>query len=159
MGSNTAVTTDQITGADVRTASLSGLKMSYGLKPAVRRKAFSASDEPQSTDRRASRRYSINLTGRYTIGNAVDRPGTEARVINISSSGILLQSDRPLGPGLKIRLRIDWPALLNNMVPLALHIEGHTVRGAGTLVGVKILRSEFRTRTVAQSAPAACPTR
>ena len=78
-----------------------------------------------------------------------------ARVVNISSGGLLLCSERPLQKGQKIRLRIDWPALLNNVVPLALHVDGQTLRAEGNYIAVKILKSEFRTRSVIRTEAAA----
>lgn len=67
-------------------------------------------------------------------------------MINMSSAGLLVESDRGLSCGTAIRLRVEWPARLNNSVPLSLHIEGRTVRANGALVAVRILKSEFRIR-------------
>ena len=123
---------------------------------AYARPAFSAPVAPVQADRRSSRRYPINLTAcceiRNTFGKLVS---STARVVNISSGGILIYSEHPLEAGLKIRVRIDWPALLHGVVPLALHVDGHTLRIERNYVAVKVLKSEFRTRSAGQ--PAAAP--
>jgi hypothetical protein len=118
----------------------------------ARQSPVGASRQPQFAERRSSRRYPIALTAHYHMG----KPGegfAVALVINISSGGVLIQSDRPLAARQQIRLRIDWPALLNKVVPLALHIEGQIVRSEGTWAAVRILKSEFRTRPVSYTEP------
>lgn len=117
------------------------------------RPAFSAPVAPARADRRSSRRYSIDLTACCEIRNALgELVSTSARVVNISSGGILIYSEDPLQAGLKIRVRIDWPALLHGVVPLALHVDGHTLRIERNYVAVKVLKSEFRTRSAGRAA-------
>lgn len=100
-------------------------------------------------ERRSSRRYPIDLPVQCEDGR---NQFLEGRVVNISSGGILVHSDRALEPGRKVRLRVAWPVRLNDVMPLALHIEGQTVRADGNFTAVKILRSEFRTRPVCRGA-------
>ena len=120
------------------------------------RPALGASAAPVPRERRASRRYSIDLSTTCEIRNQEGRSvSTSARVLNISSGGLLLCSQHPLQKDQKIRLRIEWPALLNNVVPLALHVEGQTVRAEGNCIAVKILKSEFRTRPAGRTEAAA----
>jgi hypothetical protein len=99
-----------------------------------------------SGNRRASHRYSIDLPVQYEIGKGDHAQSGKGRVINISSTGILVESDRPLNCETSIRLRVEWPARLNNSVPLALHVEGWAVRAEGVFVAVSIMKSEFRIR-------------
>ena len=111
------------------------------------RPAPSLSAAPVQVERRASRRYPIDLSASFEVprqGGPSVRGS--ARVINISSGGLLLHSEHALEKGQTIRLRIDWPALLNNVVPLALRVEGQTVRVEGNCTAVKIVKSEFRIR-------------
>ncbi len=110
--------------------------------------------EDRSTrERRSARRYPLDLTIQFELGyGGTETSAGQGRVVNISSSGVLLTTDQVLSPGMKIRLRIEWPARLNQVVPLALHVEGRTVRANGNLAAVRILRSEFRTRPGAQAA-------
>lgn len=120
------------------------------------RPALGTSVAPAPRERRASRRYSIHLSTTCEIRNPEGRCVTcSASVLNISSGGLLLCSEHPLQADQKIRLRIEWPALLNNVVPLALHVEGQTVRAEGNCIAVKILKSEFRTRPAGRTGAAA----
>ena len=107
----------------------------------------SVSAAPLPVERRASRRYPIKLSASFEAPRR-DGPSVHgsARVVNISSGGLLLYSEHALEKGQTIRLRIDWPALLNNVVPLTLRVEGQTVRAEGNCTAVKIVKSEFRTR-------------
>jgi hypothetical protein len=102
-------------------------------------------------ERRSNRRYPIDLSMQYDLGPQEGPEGARmgsGQVVNISSGGVLVSSDCPITPGVRIRLRLEWPARLNDSVPLALHIEGRTVRSSGPLTAVRILKSEFRTRAV-----------
>ena len=102
-------------------------------------------------ERRSTRRYPIDLSMQYDLGRQEGPEGARmgsGQVVNISSGGVLISSDRPIPPGVRIRLRLEWPARLNDAVPLALHIEGRTVRSSGPLTAVRILKSEFRTRAL-----------
>lgn len=103
-------------------------------------------DLRRSGDRRASYRYSIDLPVQYEIGRGDQAQSGKGRVVNMSSTGLLVESDHPASRGTAIRLRVEWPARLNNSVPLSLHIEGRTVRADGAVVAVRILKSEFRIR-------------
>jgi len=100
-------------------------------------------------ERRSGRRYPIDLPVQYQDGR---NQFLEGRVVNISSGGILFHSDRALAPGHSVRLRVAWPVRLDDVMPLALHLEGQTVRADGNFTAVKILRSEFRTRPICRGA-------
>ena len=124
--------------------------------PSERQQAMKTFIEMRSADRRACRRYPIDLTAHYEIGTPSKQfPGGRARVINISSNGLLIQPQNPLAAGGKIRLRIDWPVRLNGLVPLALHIEGRMIRNDGAHVGVKIFKFEFRIRPLSPAGASA----
>ena len=64
---------------------------------------------------------------------------------NISADGVLFESDRPLGLGVSIQLRIAWPARLDARVGLRLIAHGRIRRLQGNHVAVQFLRHEFRT--------------
>lgn len=112
----------------------------------ARRSPAPVENTRQSGDRRASYRYSFDLPVQYDIGRGDQAQSGKGRVVNMSSTGLLVESDRAASCGTAIRLQVEWPARLNNSVPLSLHIEGRTVRAHGSLVAVRILKSEFRIR-------------
>jgi hypothetical protein len=101
----------------------------------------------QREDRRSTRRYRLDLAFQYEIGPASQpkRIG-HGRLIDISSGGVLFHADCAPAPGVKVNLKIAWPAKLNGAVPLTLHIKGHTVRTHGAdRTALRILKAEFRT--------------
>jgi len=66
----------------------------------------------------------------------------------MSSSGLLLVTDRILSPGRKVQVLIDWPVKLDGRVRLRLVVFGAVVRVGteGALqAAVRIERYEFRT--------------
>ena len=117
--------------------------------------AASREREREPVERRGNRRYAMNLAMRYEIaGKELGPQFGEGRVVNMSSGGILIETDCILRAGLPIRIRIEWPARLNDGVPLALHIEGRTVRAHGKLAALIIRKSDFRTRPMCRAAGA-----
>jgi hypothetical protein len=68
------------------------------------------------------------------------------RTVNISSGGVLIDTGNSLPRGLGIELSIAWPANLNGVAALKLHVIGKTLRTQSNLTAVRIRRYEFRTR-------------
>jgi hypothetical protein len=99
-------------------------------------------------ERRSWPRYSLEAALEWVIqGRRVARG--RGTTINLSSGGALFQSDQAVAEGVQIELAIAWPARLNDVAGLTLHVQGRTVRTQGKCAAVKILRREFRTRPVA----------
>jgi hypothetical protein len=73
------------------------------------------------------------------------------RTVNISSSGILIETDSALPVGLRVELSIAWPARLHNVTPLQLCVKARTIRTEGCRTALKIFRHEFRTRPAVQA--------
>jgi hypothetical protein len=70
------------------------------------------------------------------------------KTINMSSSGLLLVTDRILFPGRKVQVLIDWPVKLDGRVGLRLVVFGAVVRVGierAPQAAVRIERYEFRT--------------
>jgi hypothetical protein len=90
-------------------------------------------------------RYAINVQVDFELQGTPIEIG-HGRLVNISTTGILIDTQRKTRPGVKARVAVPWPARLNGEVALVLHIRGETIRADGNLVAVRISRAEFRTR-------------
>ncbi|BDC48526.1 hypothetical protein F183_A08420 [Bryobacterales bacterium F-183] len=106
----------------------------------------------KSEDRRSADRFPIEREVRYrplSTRKGVEEPGT-GKTINMSSTGILFQTDRMLLPGHRLELAVSWPAQLNNSCPLKLVAKAKVVRTVSdTMAAVEILQYEFRTQSKA----------
>jgi hypothetical protein len=97
-------------------------------------------------DRRSDRRYDITLDLRWKLirRRRVLDAGT-GTTLDLSSSGILFETDRQLPAGLNIELFISWPVLLHNVSPLQLVVMGKIVRASGRRTAIRMIQHEFRT--------------
>ena len=97
-------------------------------------------------ERRTDRRYDLNLNVRWKLirRRRVLDSGT-GKTLDVSSGGLLIETDRELPSGLNIELSISWPVLLHNVAPLQLVVAGRVVRATGQRVGVRMVQHEFRT--------------
>jgi PilZ domain len=125
--------------------------MTATASPARRRSALSASVRRRLQlavgDRRLTRRYPITTELEYRI---VGRDGLayrgSGRTVNLSTGGILFQSEQALTPGMRIELTIAWPARLNDAVDLNLCVSGRVARTDGKSHVVRIREHEFCVR-------------
>jgi len=101
-------------------------------------------------DRRVHRRFPINAPAQYRIiGGAGERGETgSGQTLNISSGGVLFESDNPLKLGIQVELTIAWPLLLGTSTGLTLWLAGKVIRVEQNRSAVAIVRYEFRTRAV-----------
>ncbi len=113
----------------------------------------------ERTEQRARGRYPISLELQYKLlrGSRVAQAGT-GRTLNISSGGVLFETeDRLPGRGL-VELAMQWPFLLEGVCGLKLVMRGHIVRSAGS-PAVTAIRAEFREfRTTGARRPRAAAT-
>ena len=109
------------------------------------------------SDRRSWPRYPFEAALEYRLIRGRKVSTGRGKTVNVSSRGVLFQSDKPLAAGAQIELAIAWPALLNDAAGLTLHVTGRTVRSQENCAAVRILRYEFRTR--AAVGPVAVPPR
>jgi hypothetical protein len=70
------------------------------------------------------------------------------QIIDLSSSGLRFAAQRPLEPGLKLDVAINWPVLLDGRIQLQLIVTGVVVWSSGTETALRIQRHDFRTRRV-----------
>ncbi|MGJ5816973.1 PilZ domain-containing protein [Paludibaculum fermentans] len=98
------------------------------------------------TDRRASDRFPIERELRFKLISK--RLGDEAGAgvtVNLSSGGVLFQTEKPLIPGKRLEMAISWPAQLDNKCALKLVARGRIVRCEKGMAAVEIQQYEFRT--------------
>ena len=98
-------------------------------------------------ERRASVRFPLTLDVRYSVSRrSVSGSG---QLIDLSSSGLRFAAQGPLRPaGLRLDVAIDWPVLLDGRIQLQLIVTGLVVWSSGTESALRILRHDFRTRSV-----------
>ncbi|HWE50756.1 MAG TPA: response regulator [Bryobacteraceae bacterium] len=100
-------------------------------------------------DRRINARFPCRLAVSY---QALEHPFFSGQAIsetvNISSKGLLFAASEPLQPGQLLQVSVDWPARLENEVPLKLVAEGRVIRIVDGQAAVRIDKYEFRTRKI-----------
>jgi len=98
-------------------------------------------------ERRGAARMPIEQEVRCRVLNKQqDGADVTGKTVNMSSSGILLETKEILVPGRRVELSIEWPARLDNKCPLKLVARGRVVRFQGGQAAIEILQHEFRTR-------------
>jgi hypothetical protein len=114
--------------------------------------------QEQQVDQRAKGRYPIALEVHYKVlsGDRVDRVGC-GRTLNISSGGVLLETDQMLPPTGVVELAIQWPFLLREVCSLKLVMRGRIVRRDYQIkaTAVRAEFHEFRTAGVRRSSDGA----
>lgn len=112
------------------------------------------SDNP--ADRRNNVRFPCRLSVSY---QALEHPffsgQATSETLNISSKGLLFTTAEPLQAGQLLQVSVDWPARLENQVPLKLVAEGRIVRNVNGLAAMHIEKYEFRTRRAKPPQPGA----
>jgi CheY-like chemotaxis protein len=110
-----------------------------------------------AADRRTNARFPCRLAVSY---QALEHPFfsgvATSETLNISSKGLLFATEEALQPGQLLQVSVDWPARLENQVPLKLVAEGRIVRNLNGQAAMRIDKYEFRTRRA--KVPAAVPT-
>jgi hypothetical protein len=103
--------------------------------------------QQSTTDRRARLRFPLNTELRYQISGRDH--GEPIRGIgqaeNMSSKGLAFRADKPLVPGLRLKVSMAWPVKLDDKCTLRLVLEGTILRTTGDLVVLTISNTEFRT--------------
>src|SRR5579862_4900445 len=96
---------------------------------------------------RVRRKFPIEQEVRYQCvkGSRISAVG-KGKSLEISSREIRITTQHVLRDGQKMRLALDWPAMLDNTCRMKLEIHGWVVRSTPDTADVKIERYEFRTR-------------
>ncbi|MBV9505690.1 MAG: hypothetical protein JO323_11875 [Acidobacteriia bacterium] len=77
--------------------------------------------------------------------------------LNMSSRGVLLETELPVPGAGMLELSISWPVLLNRVAVLQLVVAGPIVRLSGRRVAMRISHHDFRTQR-GQTGPAVVKT-
>ena len=93
-------------------------------------------------ERRRHLRYPIIARAEYRVAGNRE----QTKTIDMSSRGVLLETDRSLPIGDAIQISIDWPALLEQRTPLRLVVSGRILRSNVLGTAVVIRRYDFRLR-------------
>ena len=112
--------------------------------------------EPGKTgaERRMNARFPCKLAVSYQALESPFFPGhATSETENISSKGLLFAVNEQLEPNQLLQISVDWPARLENEVPLKLVAEGRVVRVFDGKAAVRIDKYEFRTRKIKPAAP------
>ena len=98
-------------------------------------------------DARSRTRFPIVADLEYSLLKAgrVTRKG-HGKTVNLSSTGLLFESDKALPPDRRIKISVMWPVLLAPGVGLTLHITGRTVRAQNRCTAVRSEKYEFYVR-------------
>jgi CheY-like chemotaxis protein len=110
-----------------------------------------ATGESEAARTGANRRNNVRFPVRLAVSyQALEHPffsGTAvSETVNISSKGLLFATSHPLAPGQLLQVSVDWPARLENEIPLKLVAEGRVIRVVDGQAAVRIDKYEFRTR-------------
>ncbi len=101
----------------------------------------------KEAERRTNARFDCHLSVSYqTLEKPFISGQGSSETLNISSKGVLFRADENLEPGQLIQVSVDWPARLENQIPLKLVAEGRIVRNIKGVAAMTIEKYEFRTR-------------
>ena len=96
------------------------------------------------SERRRKTRYPIQLNVNYRT-NAPIRLSGIGYTIDMSSSGLLFTCSHALHPGMRMEVTLEWPSLLDSVIPLQLVTSGKIVRADGNKFGMAFSIYQFRT--------------
>jgi hypothetical protein len=96
-------------------------------------------------ERRTKIRYPVTLTVRYrTLGRYHPISGL-GRTVNMSSGGILVASEQGMALGTRLEINLEWPSLLDGLIPLQLVAVGKVVRCVESGFALSFMQYQFRT--------------
>jgi hypothetical protein len=102
---------------------------------------------PSPVERRSGLRFPIRMDVTYRLFIKEDRrilSRGKVQTVDISSTGVLLNTRKPYPPGAAAELSIEWPTISQDAIPLQLRLVGSVVRSDERGTAVKILRHGFK---------------
>jgi hypothetical protein len=102
----------------------------------------------QASDRRATRRFAIEQEVLYRIldHRAAAPESGVGKTLDMSSGGMLFETQQQLRAGKRVEVSVNWPATLDGGCPLKLVALGRLVRADEKSAAMHIEQHEFRTR-------------
>jgi CheY-like chemotaxis protein len=101
----------------------------------------------KDAERRTNARFDCHLAVSYqTLEKPFLSGQGSSETLNISSKGVLFRAEEALEPGQLVQVSVEWPARLENQIPLKLVAEGRIVRNINGIAAMTIEKYEFRTR-------------
>jgi hypothetical protein len=115
----------------------------------LQRSGTNANVAPPAPNRRQKSRFPMEQHVSYKPEKKSTSAGAgTGRTINIGSEGVLFTTGQPLSVGSRVKVAINWPALLDGTCALRFIATGPVVRSDGYQAAVRIDRYEFRTRAI-----------
>lgn len=125
------------------------MKLRHAVAGALKSSDDEGASKGNGADRRTNARFPCRLAVSY---QALEHPFlagvATSETLNISSKGLLFSTEEALQPGQLLQVSVDWPARLENQVPLKLVAEGRIVRNLNGQAAMRIDKYEFRTRRI-----------
>ncbi len=113
--------------------------------------ALDEAEKKSAAERRNNARFPCRLAISYqTLEHPILSGQGTSETLNISSKGILFTSNEKFESGQLLQVSLDWPARLENQIPLKLVAEGRIVRNSNGQTAMTIDKYEFRTRRIPQ---------
>jgi hypothetical protein len=111
-----------------------------------------------AVERRASKRFAIEQDVLYKIldHRAAAPESGAGKTLDISSGGVLFETQQRLRAGKRVEVSVNWPAQLEGGCPLKFVAVGRVVRAEETRAAMHIEQHEFRTRRT-KELPAVAP--
>jgi DNA-binding NarL/FixJ family response regulator len=135
---------------------IDGATLRRSIETAIRQGGEEA--EKRAAERRTNARFPCRLAVSYqTLEHPILSGQGTSETLNISSKGLLFTSNEKFEAGQLVQVSLDWPAMLENQIPLKLVAEGRIVRNAHGQTAMTIDKYEFRTRRVPKAAAATTP--
>jgi hypothetical protein len=101
-----------------------------------------------AVERRAAKRFAIEQDVLYKIldHRAAAPESGAGKTLDISSGGVLFETQQRLRAGKRVEVSVSWPALLEGGCPLKFVAVGRIVRAEDARAAMHIEQHEFRTR-------------
>src|SRR5271163_3129029 len=96
-------------------------------------------------ERRVKIRYPVSLNVKYRTVGRSNRISGLGRTVNMSSGGLLIAADQHTQLGARVELNIEWPSMLDGLIPLQLVAVGKVVRCLESGFALSFTQYQFRT--------------